>query len=153
MFPSNPALKGSVRGCYTSDDEVGQGAKPVSPRNRILPYDPSLRSKARALRKNSTLGEVLLWKAIRRKALGCEFHRQVAVGNYIVDFFCHEHMLAIEIDGRSHSHPDTCSRDIARQRELEEMGVRFLRFRERDVRSNLPRVVNVIASWICENSE
>ncbi len=122
-------------------------------RNRILPYDPSLRAKARALRKNGTLGEVLLWKAVQRKALGCEFHRQVPIGRYIVDFYCHELMLALEVDGSSHHHPDAFSRDLSRQRELEEMGVHFLRFQEREVRADIRAVVDVIVSWIDAHGE
>jgi very-short-patch-repair endonuclease len=54
------------------------------------------------LRKNGTLSEVLLWKKIKGKALGVEFHRQVPLLEHIVDFYCHELGLAIEIDGASH---------------------------------------------------
>jgi len=46
--------------------------------------------------------EVLLWNQIKGKAFGYEFHRQVPVDEFIVDFYCHELMLAIEIDGNSH---------------------------------------------------
>lgn len=61
-----------------------------------------LKQLARELRKNSTLSEVLLWDELNKKKLGFEFHRQVPIKNYIVDFFCHELMLAIEVDGSSH---------------------------------------------------
>ena len=71
----------------------------MSPRHFQFPYRRDLRQKARVLRKNSTLGEVLLWRAIKGRRVGCEFHRQVPVGDYIVDFFCHEKALAVEIDG------------------------------------------------------
>ena len=113
-----------------------------------LPYNPRLRPLARALRKNGTLAEVLLWQAIRKKALGCEFHRQVPVGEYIVDFFCPEHMLALEIDGCSHQHPEVYENDVRRQAELESMGVRFLRFDETEVRRNLYGVVETIRQWL-----
>ena len=49
----------------------------MTKRNRILPYNPYLKNLARNLRKNSTLGEVLLWKALKGRTLGYEFHRQV----------------------------------------------------------------------------
>jgi very-short-patch-repair endonuclease len=71
-------------------------------KNVIIPYDPRLKQFARYLRNNSTLSEILLWKQIKNKALGIEFHRQVPIDEFIVDFYCHELMLAIEIDGISH---------------------------------------------------
>ncbi len=71
-------------------------------KNRIIPYNPKLKSLARQLRKNSTLAEVLMWKNIKQKVLGVQFHRQVPMLNYIVDFYCHEISLVIEIDGSSH---------------------------------------------------
>ena len=68
-------------------------------KNKIIPYNPKLKDLARKLRKESTLSETLLWKQIKNKSLGVEFHRQVPLDNFIVDFYCHELMLAIEIDG------------------------------------------------------
>lgn len=61
------------------------------PRNKIIPYNPVLRDLARNLPKESTLSEILLWKEIKTKQiLGYQFHRQVPIDNYIVDFFYHE---------------------------------------------------------------
>jgi len=71
-------------------------------KNKIIPYNPKLKELARELRKNSTLSEVLLWLKIKGKVMGVEFHRQVPIDNFIVDFYCHELMLAIEIEGSSH---------------------------------------------------
>jgi len=59
-------------------------------KNKIIPYNPKLKELARELRKNSTLSEVLLWLKIKAKVMGVEFHRQVPIGNFIVDFYCHE---------------------------------------------------------------
>jgi len=70
--------------------------------NNIIPYNPKLKSLARKLRKNSTLAEILVWMNIKGGVLGCEFHRQVPVDEFIVDFYCHELKLAIEIDGYTH---------------------------------------------------
>ena len=116
--------------------------------NRILPYKPELKSLARKLRKNMTLGEVLLWQEIRDRKLGYQFHRQVPILNYIVDFYCHELNLVIEIDGSSHDHPEVAVNDFERQEELENEGIRFLRFDEKEVRDNLDDVVEVIDNWI-----
>jgi len=71
--------------------------------NKIIPYNPKLKALARQLRKNSTLSEVLLWQKIKQKGYGVQFHRQVPLLEYIVDFYCHELKLAIEIDGDSHN--------------------------------------------------
>jgi very-short-patch-repair endonuclease len=73
-------------------------------KNTFIPYNPKLKILARQLRNNSTLSKVLLWNKIRGKALGYEFHRQVPIDEFIVDFFCHELLLAIEIDGSSHDY-------------------------------------------------
>ncbi|WP_396217624.1 endonuclease domain-containing protein [Flavobacterium sp.] len=104
-------------------------------KNKIIPYNPKLKEYARELRKNSTLSEVLLWKNIKNKALGVQFHRQVPMLEYIVDFYCHELMLAIEIDGDSHLYK--YEYDVKRQGDLEQQGVVFLRFSDLDVKQNM----------------
>ena len=104
-------------------------------RNKIIPYNPKLKEYARQLRNNSTLSEVLLWQNIKNKALGIQFHRQVPLLEYIVDFYCHELQLAIEIDGDSHLYK--YEYDCKRQGELEQQGVRFIRFSDADVKNNM----------------
>jgi len=116
--------------------------------NKFYPYNPKLKKLARKLRKNMTLGEVLLWQEIRNKKLGYQFHRQVPIKNYIVDFYCHEIHLAIEIDGGSHNFTETGIYDLSRQNELEELGIHFLRFEENEVRKNLNLVLETIENWI-----
>lgn len=75
-----------------------------------------------------------------------DFHRQKPIGNYIVDFFCKELMLAIEIDGVSHD--EKYYRDIERQKEIEKYGIKFLRFQDIDVKINLEGVLAAIRGWI-----
>jgi very-short-patch-repair endonuclease len=104
-------------------------------RNKIIPYSPHLKEYARQLRKNSTLSEVLLWNNIKNKGYGFQFHRQVPLLNYIVDFYCHELMLAIEIDGDSHQFK--YEYDEKRQGELEREGISILRFTDVDVKQNM----------------
>jgi len=111
------------------------------PRNKIIPYNSKLKMLARKLRKEMTLSEVLLWQEIRRKRLGVEFHRQVPIDEYIVDFYCHELFLAIEIDGSSHVFDEVQINDIKRQERLESLGVRFIRFDDLDVKRNMQEVV------------
>ncbi len=59
-------------------------------KNKIIPYQPYLKELARKLRKNSTLSEVLLWQKIKQRAYEVQYHRQVPMLDYIVDFYCHE---------------------------------------------------------------
>ena len=120
-------------------------------RKTILPYDPKLKLLARKLRNNSTLSEVLLWQYLKKKQiLGYDFDRQKPIDNYIVDFFCNELMLAIEIDGVSHENKN--EEDDIRQSRLESLGVRFLRFYDSDVKGNMQGVVTAIEEWIRMNA-
>ena len=120
-------------------------------RNKIIPYDPERREYARYLRKNSTLSEVILWQNIRRKAFGVQFHRQVPMLNYIVDFYCHEIGLAIEIDGNSHEHKFLY--DARRQGRLEKEGVKFIRFSNEEVKKELFSVLLALEEKIKELKE
>jgi very-short-patch-repair endonuclease len=113
----------------------------------IISYNPKLKELAKHLRKNCTLSEVLLWQQLKGKQMmGYSFHRQKPIQEYIVDFFCHELMLAIEIDGITHH--DKIAYDIQRQQEIELLGIHFLRFDDSDVKRNLAGVLEVIKMWI-----
>jgi very-short-patch-repair endonuclease len=120
-------------------------------RNIILHYTPSLKFRARRLRIKCTHAEALLWTRIRRKSLGYEFHRQVPIDEYIVDFYCHELRLAIEVDGSSHDNKQDY--DQRRQRRLESMGVRFVRFENSDVNKGLSEVIRVLHDVMTELEE
>ena len=77
---------------------------------------------------------------------GYDFHRQKPLDNYVVDFFCPMLMVAIEIDGTSHMFRET--KDIERQRRLEDLGVRLLRFDDLDVKFRIEEVLRTIEEWI-----
>jgi very-short-patch-repair endonuclease len=118
---------------------------------KILLYNPALKEKARELRNNSTRTESLLWTFLKGRQLrGFDFHRQKPVDEYIVDFFCNELMLAVEIDGVSHIGKELY--DTKRQNRLEILGVRFLRFKDEDVFYNCDYVVKEIEKWIDNNT-
>lgn len=120
-------------------------------RRRIIPYDPKLKEIARNLRNHSTLSEVLLWSVFKRKQMrGYDFHRQKPIDKYIVDFYCPDLFLAIEIDGVSHIGKE--GYDEHRQKRLESLRVHFLRFLDSDVKTNLDGVVLVIGGWIDEHA-
>jgi very-short-patch-repair endonuclease len=113
----------------------------------ITPYNPKLKEPARDLRKNSTLSEVLLWQQIQKRQIGgYKFLRQKPIQNYIVDFYCKELMLSIEIDGDSHN--VKLDSDRKRQSDLELIGIRFLRFLDIDMKKNMEGVLIAIRKCI-----
>lgn len=120
-------------------------------RKKIIPYNRKLKELARQLRKNSTLSEVLLWKYLKGGQMLCyDFDRQKPIDDYIVDFFCSELMLAVEIDGNTHNYK--IEEDIMRQERLESLGIRFLRFTDKDVKQNIEGIVITIENWIREHT-
>ena len=116
-------------------------------KRKILPYSPRLKLVARNLRNNSTLAEIILWNELKQKRmLGYDFHRQKPIDNFVVDFFCPELLLAIEVDGNSHE--GKIQHDEERQRLIERFGVEFLRFDDHDVKHRLEGVLTTIEDWI-----
>jgi len=131
----------------------GKGWTPTGGRGRVkkseLPYNENLRAFARNLRKASTLSEVLLWQRLSKKQLlGLDFNRQKIIGNYIVDFFCLEKKLAIEVDGESHN--EKIDYDAERDKYLESLGIKVLRIHDLEVKINLDGVVWHIEKFINE---
>ncbi len=83
---------------------------------------------ARDLRVRRTVGEQELWAALRRKQLGGrKFRRQQPVGPFVLDFYCSDEGLAVEVDGTIHDDPEQSLLDSERQRLLESLGIRFVR--------------------------
>jgi very-short-patch-repair endonuclease len=119
-------------------------------KREIIPYNSELKQLAKELRRNMTLSEVLLWNELKQKNMsGFDFDRQRPIGNYIVDFYCKELSLAIEIDGDTHIYK--YDYDEERQKKLENLGVRFLRFEDIEVKKNMNNVLRVIEDWIVKN--
>ncbi|REA54983.1 DNA methylase [Dyadobacter luteus] len=119
----------------------------------IIPYNPILKKLARELRQNMTLSEVLLWNQLKQgQLLGYDFDRQRPIDNYIVDFYCKDLRLAIEIDGSYHNAEDVAANDIIRQNRLESLGVRFLRFSDLEVKKDMINVLISIQFWIEDNA-
>jgi very-short-patch-repair endonuclease len=119
-------------------------------KRKIIPYNSELKELAKELRKKMTLSEVLLWNELKqKKMLGYDFDRQRPIGDFIVDFFCKELFLAVEIDGDTHIYK--YDYDEERQKELENLGVRFLRFEDIEVKKNMNNVLRVIEDWIVKN--
>lgn len=101
----------------------------MSDKRKIIPYNHNLKALARELRRNMTISEILLWKELKNKQMcGFDFDRQRPMDKYIVDFFCKELSLAIEIDGDTHIY--RYDYDDERKNRLEKLGVHFLRFED-----------------------
>ena len=96
--------------------------------------------KARRLRKSLSLPEGLLWRELRKRPKALKFRRQHPTGPYILDFFCSDARLAIEIDGEAHSRGKALQRDSTRDLWLTRAGIFTLRIAAREVLSNLDGV-------------
>ena len=102
------------------------------------------KTRARSLRKNQTSSEGLLWSVLRAKQVcGLKFRRQHSIGPWIVDFACPEKMLVIEIDGGYHD--ETQEEDIRRQKSIEQLGWKVLRFTDEDVEEDAEAVARAVA--------
>jgi very-short-patch-repair endonuclease len=112
-----------------------------------------LRSNARALRKNSTDAERILWSELRDHRLnGAGFRRQVPIGNYIADFICHAARLVIELDGGQHFSDRAEQADATRSAAIEAQGFHVLRFSNHDVMTNRGGVLETIAAAVAERA-
>lgn len=95
------------------------------------------------------MGEVLLWKKLREKQLGgYDFHRQKPLLLFIVDFYCAELNLVIEIDESSRKRSDVASKDARKEALLREQGVHILRFTEIQVRFHMPYVMRQLENYM-----
>ncbi|HZY38816.1 MAG TPA: endonuclease domain-containing protein [Mucilaginibacter sp.] len=118
---------------------------------KFIPYKPYLKKLANNLRKDMTFGEVLLWNQLKDDQFwGFDFDRQRCIDNYIVDFYCKQLMLAIEIDGISHNNEEASVKDEVRQKRLESLGVRFIRFIESEMKYDMVNVIRALEAKIIE---
>ncbi|HZJ80918.1 MAG TPA: DUF559 domain-containing protein [Dysgonamonadaceae bacterium] len=105
-----------------------------------LPYNPKLKERAKALRKAGNLAEVLFWQEVhKRKFKGFDFDRQKIIGNYIVDFYCANRQVVVEIDGSSHDEKQKY--DAVRDAFLESLGLTVIHITAKDVLQNLGSVM------------
>ena len=117
----------------------------MQPRRRI---NPPILARAREMRQPQTPAEATLWRALRARRLGYKFRRQHPIDRFIIDFYCAEAKLCLEIDGPSHFEPAQQEYDAARTAYLETLGYRLIRFTNDDVRYNLQAVVDEIIKTI-----
>ncbi len=79
---------------------------------------------------------------------GYDFHRQKPIDNFILDFFCHELMLGIELDGITHSFEEVELKDQKKELKLNELGIYILRFKDEEVYNNIENVLKIIENYI-----
>jgi len=105
---------------------------------------------ARAVRQDRSVAERLLWFKLRSEQLGAKFRRQHPIGHYIVDFFCIERRLVIEIDGPTHAGAEQQDYDARRTEYLNALGYRVLRFTNGQVREAMEHVLERIREALKE---
>ena len=113
---------------------------------------PLIFEKAKELRNTPTLAEEVLWKNIGQGQLNIKFRRQHPASMYVLDFYAHKIKLAIEIDGSIHALDDVKRRDEERQLHLESLGIRFLRFTNQQVLTEIEFVIQKIQMEIANLS-
>jgi type I site-specific restriction-modification system R (restriction) subunit/very-short-patch-repair endonuclease len=135
---NSPSLKGWHR--PEGDDGV---VKRTSKNYFSLPYNPKLKDRARELRKAGNLPEVLFWNEVKNKQFkGYDFDRQKIIGNYIVDFYCSNCQVVIEIDGSSHD--DKVEYDAERDAFLESLGLTVIHIPVNDIMKQISSVMNML---------
>jgi very-short-patch-repair endonuclease len=139
--PSPPCGGGMGRG----QGSVEPAEATDLPQRPVWHVKPKVRTRARALRRELTKAERIIWYGIRAHRLyGVSFRRQTPIGPYIVDFISHSRKLVIEIDGAQHYEPNQMKRDERRDAFLAIKGYRVLRFNNNDVISNRDGVLTLI---------
>ena len=100
------------------------------------------KERRQELRNNPTNAEKILWEKLRREGLGYKFRRQHSIGGYILDFYCVEKRIAIELDGPIHN--TRKQDDMVRDTYFAELGIKTLRFKNEEVENNLDETVRII---------
>ena len=117
-------------------------------------YNKELKSRARELRNNPTKAERKIWYELLsgRNFGGLKFLRQRVIEDYIVDFFCKELRIVIEIDGKSHDFDDLISYDIERENRLAQLGFHVIRFSDWEVLNDLGGVASMLTEEVKKRS-
>ena len=116
-------------------------------RQPIIPYRPDLTERACELRGKMALAEVLMWQQLKGKQhCGYDFDRQKPVGRRIVDFYCKDLALAVDVDGSVHDHMR--EQDERRHEAIEVLGITHLRFWNYEVKNDMDSVLKRIEDWI-----
>lgn len=106
---------------------------------------PIIFERAKAMRENMTHAEKAVWELLKSKKIaGLRFKPQHPIDIFIADFYCHQLKLVIEIDGGIHKTVDQREYDIGREAELENWGIKVIRFTNEEVENNITHIQNEI---------
>lgn len=114
--------------------------------NMFYNAKPDIFEKARLLRENMTVQEKMLWSKLNKTQLGVRFKAQHPIDVFIVDFYCHQYKLVVEVDGEIHQFNKEY--DDGRMAELEQLGLIILRFTNKEIEENINRVIGKIQKYL-----
>lgn len=109
---------------------------------------PLIFKRAKELRNNLTHTEMLLWGYLRTRPSGFKFRRQHPIAHYIVDFFCYQLKLVIEVDGSIHNIEEVRLIDEEREKSLRSEGLAIIRFTNKEILYELDKVIDTIGAYI-----
>ena len=107
-----------------------------------------LTATRRNLRASAPKAEKMVWARLRKSQCGARFRRQVSIDSWVLDFYCPELHLAIEVDGPTHNNDEAAERDVLRQQRIEELGIRFVRISNEQVYAGLADVMESIQAIV-----
>ena len=115
---------------------------------------PAKKQFRKTLRNSLTPAEAVLWKSLqRRQLLGKKFRRQAGIGRYIVDFYCAESAIVIELDGAAHFSVSIDEYESERTHYLEQQGLKVIRFENKEIYDNLEGVLETIKANLTAEKE
>ncbi|SDG96591.1 Very-short-patch-repair endonuclease [Dyadobacter soli] len=113
---------------------------------------PILFQRAQDLRKRETEAEKVLWEKLSNKQLGVKFRRQHPLYRFVVDFYCHELRLVVEVDGSVHDSSEQTEYDEFRTMLINQLDIKVIRFRNDEVFNELDKVLEIIRQHILPRS-
>lgn len=121
--------------------------------NKKIFNKKELKPRRKELKNNSTYAEVYFWQQVRGRQLGGRnFRRQTSIGSFVVDFYCPEEKLVVELDGEVHFNEVSIEYDKERTKYIESLGLRIIRFENNEVLKNTEFVLNKIKACFKNNS-
>ena len=134
---STPPLKGRL-------GEVRIKSMPIKNIVRGQSVTKGKLERAKELRREMTPTKKIFWQELRANKLGVHFRRQQIIAGFIVDFYCHQADLVIEVDGNVHDGQEQKENDVEREKILKEMGLRVARFKNYEIQKNLTGMIDKI---------
>ena len=146
--PTGPTYSIVAAEVETPSLDKGRAGEGLGLTSAFLPYNKALTALARENRNNPTKPESRIWNFVlrQRQRAAYKFLRQKPIGNFIVDFYCSELCLVIEIDGDSHA--ETIEYDELRTAELQSLGLTVIRYSNHEVMGNIEGVYEDLWSRI-----